>query len=73
MEFFLKPENASIWADVQSLAEEDDNERLLDYVREAQRLTTTQRTMRVAVAPGELEGKTIEPGNYIILLLVSWC
>lgn len=28
--------------------------------------------MRVAVAPGELEGKTIEPGNYVVMLLVSW-
>lgn len=38
-------------------------------MREAQRLTTTQRNVCVAVAPGELEGKLIQPGNAIIMML----
>ncbi|KAI0555851.1 heme peroxidase [Xylaria curta] len=69
LEFFLRPENASIWTEVQNLAQKGDDAGLHDYVREAQRLTTTQRNMRVAVAPGELEGKQVQPGNVVILML----
>ena len=71
LEFFLRPENASIWAEVQSLALRGDDVGIHDYVREAQRLTSSQRNMRVAVAPGELEGKQVQPGNVVIMLLVS--
>ena len=69
--FFLRPENASIWAEVQTLVENKDDEGLHAYVAEAQRLTSTQRNMRVATAPAELEGQAVEPGNAIIMLLVS--
>ena len=71
LEFFLRPENASIWAEVQSLALRGDDAGIHDYVREAQRLTSSQRNMRVAVAPGELEGKQVQPGNVVIMVLVS--
>ncbi|KAI1650500.1 heme peroxidase [Daldinia loculata] len=69
MEFFLRKENASIWAEIQALAQKNDNDTIRAYVLEAQRLTTTQRTMRVATKADELEGKKIQPGNYVILLL----
>ncbi|KAI8959978.1 heme peroxidase [Daldinia sp. FL1419] len=69
MEFFLRKENASIWAEVQALAKNNDDDAIRDYVVEAQRLTSTQRTMRVASKPDELEGKKIQPGNFVILLL----
>ncbi|KAI1427522.1 heme peroxidase [Xylaria sp. FL1777] len=69
LEFFLRKENASIWAEVQALALKGDDAGLHDYVREAQRLTSTQRNMRVAVAPGEVEGKPVQPGNAIVMLL----
>lgn len=71
LEFFLRPENASIWAEVQTIVEKKDDEGLHAYVAEAQRLTSTQRNMRVAVAPAELDGQKVEPGNAIIMLLVS--
>ncbi|KAI3317044.1 heme peroxidase [Xylariaceae sp. AK1471] len=69
MDFFLRPENASIWAEVQGLAQKGDDAGLYAYVREALRLTTSQRNVRVAVAPGELEGKQVQPGNLVVLML----
>ncbi|KAI0415155.1 heme peroxidase [Xylaria grammica] len=69
LEFFLRPENASIWAEVQGLTLKGDDAGLHEYVREAQRLTSTQRNVRVAVAPGELEGKQVQPGNAVVMLL----
>ncbi|GAP85595.1 putative linoleate diol synthase [Rosellinia necatrix] len=69
LEFFLRPDNASIWAEVQALAKNDDDAGLHDYVREAQRLTTTQRNVRVAVAPTELDGKKVQPGTPVVMLL----
>ncbi|OTA83095.1 hypothetical protein M434DRAFT_16794 [Hypoxylon sp. CO27-5] len=69
MEFFLRPESASIWAEVQTLAQKNDDAALHAYVIEAQRLTSTQRNMRVATQPDKLEGKTIQPGNLVILML----
>lgn len=71
MEFFLRPENASIWAEVQSLAARDDDAGLHAYVAEAQRLTSTQRNVRVATAPADIEGKKIAPGDLVVMLLVS--
>jgi linoleate 10R-lipoxygenase len=71
MEFFLRPENASIWAELQSIAQKGDDTELHAYVAEAHRLTSTQRNMRVATQATELEGKPIKPGNLIIMLLVS--
>lgn len=70
MEFFLKPENASIWTEVQTLAQEGNSQKIQAYVMEAQRLTSSQRCMRVAKQPIELEGKTIQPGNYVVMMLV---
>lgn len=70
MEFFLKPENASIWTEVQTLAQEGDSQKIQAYVMEAQRLTSSQRCMRVAKQPIELEGKIIQPGNYVVMMLV---
>ncbi|KAI0534535.1 heme peroxidase [Xylaria digitata] len=69
LEYFLRPENASIWAEVQSLTLKGDDAGLHDYVREAQRLTSSQRNLRVAVAPGELAGRQVQPGNPIVMLL----
>ncbi|KAK1246403.1 hypothetical protein MKX08_000205 [Trichoderma sp. CBMAI-0020] len=69
MELFLKPENASIWNEVQTLAQEGNSQKIQAYVMEAQRLTSSQRCMRVARQPIELEGKAIQPGNYVILML----
>ncbi|KAI5917926.1 heme peroxidase [Camillea tinctor] len=69
MSFFLKPENASIWAEVQVLAQKNDNDAIRAYVIEAQRLTSTQRTMRIAKKQTELEGQMIQPGNFVIMMI----
>ncbi|KAF6789665.1 linoleate diol synthase [Colletotrichum sojae] len=69
MEFFLKPENASIWAEVQTMAQKNDDAGLHAYVTEAQRLTSSQRNVRVATAPAELEGKSVKPGDMVVMLL----
>ncbi|KAK0629535.1 heme peroxidase [Bombardia bombarda] len=69
MEFFLKPENAAIWAQVQTLAEKGDDAGLHAYVAEAQRLTSSQRNVRVAKEPAVLEGKQIQPGNLVVMML----
>ncbi|KAI0885259.1 heme peroxidase [Annulohypoxylon maeteangense] len=69
MEFFLRKENEHIWSEVQTLAKNNDDAGIYAYVVEAQRLTSTQRNMRVATQPATLEGKTIEPGNLVVMLL----
>ncbi|XXH00292.1 hypothetical protein Hte_006634 [Hypoxylon texense] len=71
MEFFLRPESAAIWAEVQSLSARDDEAGLHAYVAEAQRLTSTQRNVRVATAPAEIEGKKIAPGDLVVMLLAE--
>lgn len=69
MAFFLRPENASIWAEVQTLAQKGDDAGISSYIVEAQRLTTTQRNVRIAAQSTTLEGKSIEPGNAVVMLL----
>lgn len=71
LSYFLKPENASIWAEVQAIAQKGDDAALHAYVSEAQRLTTSQRNVRIATAPGEIDGQTIQSGTAVVLLLVS--
>ena len=71
MEFFLRPDNVSIWAEVQALAQKTDDIALSAYVAEAQRLTSSQRTMRIATQPATIEGKSITPGTPVVVLLVS--
>lgn len=72
MEFFLRKENEHIWNEVQKLAKDNNDKELYLYVLEAQRLTSTQRNMRVATQPATLDGQTVEPGNLVVMLLVSF-
>lgn len=69
MEYFLDPTNTSIWAQVQTLAQKGDDAGLAAHVAEAQRLTSTQRNVRIATQPVTLEGKSIQPGTAVVLLL----
>ncbi|KAI0897973.1 heme peroxidase [Annulohypoxylon nitens] len=69
MEFFLRKENEHIWNEVQKLAKDNNDKELYLYVLEAQRLTSTQRNMRVATQPATLDGQTVEPGNLVVMLL----
>lgn len=71
MEFFLRPESASIWAEVQSLSARGDEAGLHAYVAEAQRITSSQRNVRVATTSAELEGKKVAPGDLVVMMLVS--
>jgi len=71
MEFFLRPDNASVWAEVQSVGQKSDLNSLQGYVTEAQRLTSSQRDPRIATQSAELEGRFIQPGNVVMTLLVS--
>jgi cytochrome P450 len=67
--YFLQPENESIWAEVQAIAQKGDDATLHAYVAEAQRMTTSQRNVRIATAPGEIDGQTIQPGTAVVMLL----
>lgn len=69
MEFFLRPDNAPIWAEVQSMAQKGDDAGIHAYVAEAQRLTSSQRNVRVATQQTELEGKSIQPGSLVVMML----
>ncbi|KAK0718667.1 linoleate diol synthase [Lasiosphaeria miniovina] len=71
MEFFLRPENGAIWAEVQDMAKKNDSASLHAYVAEAQRLTSSQRNMRIATQPATLEGKSIQPGNLVVLMIAA--
>lgn len=69
LEFFLRPENAPLWTEIQTLALKNDDTAIAGYVTEAQRLTSTQRNVRIATQPCTIDGKSIEPGNVVVLLL----
>ncbi|KAK5651915.1 hypothetical protein OQA88_11574 [Cercophora sp. LCS_1] len=67
--FFLREENKEIWREVKGLVERGDDAGLREYVAEAQRLTSSQRNVRVAKAEVEIEGRVIKPGQPVVVLL----
>ncbi|WPH03723.1 Hypothetical protein R9X50_00660600 [Acrodontium crateriforme] len=67
LEFFLRPENQAIWAEVQELAHKGDTASLRGYVAEAQRLTSPFRVVRYPKEATEVEGKKVDPSNVLIL------
>lgn len=71
MEFFLRPENEKIWSQVQDLASKGDVTAIQSYIFEAQRLTNTLRLARFPTQPTEVEGKSVRPGDILILDAVS--
>lgn len=71
MEFFLRPENEKIWSQVQDLASKDDIFQLQNYVSEAERLVSQLRVARFAAQPTEVEGKSVRPGDMLVLNIVS--
>lgn len=72
MEYFLRPENKSIWGEVQALAQKNDEAGLHAYVNEAMRLTSGQRNVRIATVKDEIDGQKVEPGNAVVMLLVRF-
>ncbi|KAL4904048.1 hypothetical protein BDW74DRAFT_155062 [Aspergillus multicolor] len=69
LEFFLRSENASIWSEVQALVRRGDDSTLQKYILEAQRLTTSQRNVRIATQKTELEGKIVQQGSPVVMML----
>ena len=69
MQFFLKQENKPHWEQVQSLAAADHDDELRAYVLEALRLTSTQRNLRIATQQATIDGKTVKPGDAVVLFL----
>jgi linoleate 10R-lipoxygenase len=67
LEWFMRPENKSIWEQVQQLAQQGDVAKLRTYVAEAQRLTSPFRIIRYPSKTAEVEGKTVGPNNVVIL------
>lgn len=71
MQFFLLPENEEIWSRVQDLASNGDTARLENYVLEAYRLVSQLRVARFAGQETEIEGKSVRPGDMLVLDVVS--
>ena len=82
--WFLRLENAKHWAAVQQLAAENTpkaDDTIRAYVLEAQRLTSSQRNLRISkvsrkvssrnVVSKEIEDVQINPGDPVVCLLVS--
>lgn len=72
LQFFLAPENAAVWAEVQDLAARGDDKTLRAYVLEGLRLTTSQRDVRVATTSAVVDGQAINPGDAVVLMFVSY-
>lgn len=70
MEWFLRPDNLSIWREVQELARAGNISKLEGYVAEVQRMTSPFRIIRYVTAPAEVEGKAVSPQNVLILNIV---
>ncbi|KAB8342814.1 hypothetical protein FH972_022412 [Carpinus fangiana] len=70
LQFFLQPANVAHWERVQQLAKLGTDEPLLrKYVLEAQRLTTSQRNVRIATQATYLGDKKVEAGAAVVLML----
>lgn len=76
LSFYLQEKNTNLWADIQSLAADNSAssyKKLRQYVREAQRLTSKQRNIRVCVAETTIDGQTFKPGDAVICSLAGAC
>ncbi|KAF7625730.1 prostaglandin G/H synthase 2/cyclooxygenase 2, pgh2/cox2 [Aspergillus flavus] len=77
LNYFLQDENSHHWEEIQKLAASSDlessNKSLRQYVLEAQRLTSTQRSIRLCAGKAVIDGQSFEPGNLVICLLGAAC
>lgn len=71
LQFFLKAENVKHWAKIQDCAAKGDDRSLRQYVLEAHRLVSTQRTVRIAKQPTVVNDNLVSPGSAVICMLVS--
>ncbi|KAE8389860.1 heme peroxidase [Aspergillus alliaceus] len=73
LSYFLQAENSQHWEEIQKLAAGSDvdsaNKTLRQYVLEAQRLTSSQRSIRLCAGKAVIDGQKFEPGNLVVCLL----
>jgi hypothetical protein len=70
----MKKENVKLWAQVQDFAATNTPEsdrQIREFVIEAQRITSTQRDVRVCVQATTIDGTVFNKGDAAIILLVS--
>lgn len=70
--YFLDPANATTWEQLQKLAASSDESSIPEirkYVREAQRLTSSQRDVRFCVADTKVGTEEFKKGDKVILML----
>jgi hypothetical protein len=73
LKFFLEPENKQHWAKIQDLVTQNTaqaDQMVREYVLEAQRLTSTQRNLRICKQQCTVDGVNYNPGDAIVCLLV---
>ncbi|KAF2265211.1 heme peroxidase [Lojkania enalia] len=76
LKYFLQPENQHIWSDIQDFAIQNNpkaDRRLREYVLEAQRLTSSQRNLRICKQKTTVDGQTFNPGDAVVCLFGPGC
>ncbi|KAF2478296.1 prostaglandin G/H synthase 2/cyclooxygenase 2, pgh2/cox2 [Lindgomyces ingoldianus] len=76
LKWFLDPENQSYWAEIQGFAAENSpkaDAKIRDYVLEAQRLTSSQRNLRICKQAVTINGQAFMPGDVVVCLLGPAC
>jgi len=71
----MRIENSKLWAQVQDFAATNTPEsdrQIREFVIEAQRLTSTQRDVRVCAQTTTIDGTVFNKGDAAIILLVSF-
>lgn len=74
LQYFLLDANKELWSKILELANANNNESdkiLKQYVLEAQRLTTSQRNLRVVAENITIDGQTFNKGDAVVCLFVS--
>ncbi|KAF1994656.1 heme peroxidase [Amniculicola lignicola CBS 123094] len=76
LKYFLLSENKEHWQAIQGFAEENTpkaDAKIKEYVLEAQRLTSTQRNLRICKQPTTINGQKFAPGDAVVCLLGKAC
>ncbi|KAF1969427.1 prostaglandin G/H synthase 2/cyclooxygenase 2, pgh2/cox2 [Bimuria novae-zelandiae CBS 107.79] len=76
LNFFLEPGRKDHWAKIQDLVAQNTvqaDQMIREYVLEAQRLTSTQRNLRICRQQCTIDGITYNPGDAIVCLLGPAC
>lgn len=74
LQYFLLDANKELWSKIQDLAKanNDESDKILkQYVLEVQRLTSSERTLRVVAENVTIDGHTFNKGESVSCLFVS--